>query len=399
MPGIKALINKKTLIFIIDTKKISKQYIINKTGLSENKLEEWLDLSSPTLPTVNQAKKLAKCLSVPFACLYMDSKDLRIKSVPKIVNRRTISGIMSNDDSAINIAIIDTLQERDFYFDLCSELELQCVLFNSTAPESENVIDWVNYIRDIFDIKLDVQYQLNSGRKFYLYLRNQISSKGIFIKCFTGISVEEIRGFAIFDGSLPIIGLNDNDRPPAKSFSIIHELVHILKRESSMCNDMFKSDNSVNEEIFCNAVAGELLVPRQALMMIISQIDEENRYQLDSIKRLSSEFCVSREVIVRRLLDLGLISRSEYLSFYQQFETELEIEKIKRKTEAESGNNKPFAVNMAYKIFDRNSPSVCQGLLYGYNENVLSKRDIAKHLGMNIKHVDRFLVEVSRWIK
>lgn len=36
-------------------------------------------------------------------------------------------------------------------------------------------------------------------------------------------------------------------------------------------------------------------------------------------------------------------------------------------------------------------------LYYGYGEEIYSKRDIAQHLGIAQKHVDKFLMEVSRW--
>lgn len=70
---------------------------------------------------------------------------------------------------------------------------------------------------------------------------------------------------AIVDDSMPIIGINDNDRYPAKYFSILHELVHIIKRTSSICNDMIGSTPWDDEEVFCNTVVGEVLVPRTVL--------------------------------------------------------------------------------------------------------------------------------------
>ena len=90
----------------------------------------------------------------------------------------------------------------------------------------------------------------------------------MFVHCFTDVPIEMARAFAIYDSTMPIIGLNDDDRQPAKSFSMIHELVHIFKRESSLCNDM---RSLRKEEAFCNAVAGEVLVPRDALSAIIRE--------------------------------------------------------------------------------------------------------------------------------
>ncbi len=179
-----AAINKGTLACIFEGKKVSKEYVVSKTGVKPEKLDKWLD-ETDILP--------------PFT---------------------------------MSIALRD------------------------------DPILWARRIRELLDVQLDEQYKCASPRKFYLYLREKVEAVGIFVHCFTDVPMEMARALAIYDGTMPIIGLNDEDRPPAKSFSMIHELVHIFKRESLLCNDM-RSIRS--EEVFCNAVAGEFLVPKEAL--------------------------------------------------------------------------------------------------------------------------------------
>ena len=94
--------------------------------------------------------------------------------------------------------------------------------------------------------------------------------KGIFVQCFIDVPVELVRGFSLYYDGLPVIGINNEDCFSAKSFSLIHELVHLLKRESSVCNVMFDITLSRFEKVFCNAVAGELLVPQNILKFIIT---------------------------------------------------------------------------------------------------------------------------------
>ena len=43
--------------------------------------------------------------------------------------------------------------------------------------------------------------------------------------------------------------------------------------------------------------------------------------------------------------------------------------------------------------------AICKALYYGFAEEIYSKRDIAQHLGIAQKHVDKFLAEVSGWNK
>lgn len=172
------------------------------------------------------------------------------------------------------------------------KIEEQLKLLNQfwLKPEYTNE----NWSSNNLGLSLDEQFMLSSSRKFYLYLRNKVENKGIFIHCFNGVSVEVARGFAIYDKKHPIIGLNADDRHPAKCFSIIHELVHIIKRESSLCNDNYSSFAALSEEIFCNAVAGELLVPNSALNALLLNGKYSTPYSIADIKLIADTFSVSK---------------------------------------------------------------------------------------------------------
>ena len=259
-----ALINKDTLSYICNSKGVSSDFIISRTKCPSVKVNLWLNPADPTLPTLNQAKSIASCLHIPFAGLYMNSEDIPLKKIPNIRNLRTMQGA-TLDDSALNIAVIDVLQERDFLLEANEQFEISTPPFLPTVPASANPVDWANSIRAQLGLTLENQFKCTSTRKFYLYLRELIERSGVFVHCFTDVSVECARGFAIYEKQLPIIGINDDDRPPAKSFTLVHELVHLYMRDSSYCNDMVSSANAAKEEVFCNAVAGELLVPEKAL--------------------------------------------------------------------------------------------------------------------------------------
>ena len=395
--AIYALINKDVLPFICTGKRVTKEYICRATKLKMGSLDKWLDVTDPALPTILQAKKLAKCLHIPFAGLYMDTKDINIKSIPAIRNYRTLDGALSIDDSSLNIAIEDVLQERDFLIAESNDLGIPLILFSSLSCLTDDPADWAKKIREHFSIDIKDQYKCSSSRQFYLYLRERLENKGIFVQCFTDVPVEIVRGFSIYEQELPIIGINDNDRPPAKSFSLIHELVHLIKRESSVCNVMYNATSSQREEVFCNAVAGELLVPKDALATVLHSGKYSKPYKVDDIAAIAKRFSVSREVIVRRLLDNGQISTMEYETYSEEFHREIERDREEKRLARKAGLKTGIPKNVSREAIDRTSPAICKTLYYGYVEEIYSKRDIAQHLGIAQKHVDKFLMEVSRW--
>ena len=223
----------------------------------------------------------------------------------------------------------------------------------------------------------------------------KIEAAGIFVHCFTDVPMEMARALAIYDKDMPIIGLNDEDRPPAKSFSMIHELVHIFKRESSLCNDM----RSIrDEEVFCNAVAGELLVPKVALESTIKIKNMSKPYSKQDIEYLADKFSVSKEVIIRRLLDTGYIDDTIYETYADEFRRDVELQKEERKIAKQEGRSLPGPKKVVSReAIDRTSATVCKVLCHGYGNEIYSKQDIARHLGISQKHVNKFLMEVAAW--
>ncbi|MFR8087554.1 MAG: ImmA/IrrE family metallo-endopeptidase [Lachnospirales bacterium] len=397
MTYVYALINKDTLAYICREKGVSSDFIANKTKISATKLALWLTPTDSTLPTIKQAKKLASCLHIPFAGLYMNSTDIPLKNIPNVRNMRTMMGTSSSDDSALNIAMIDVLLERDFLLNANNELGLITKPFLPVVPKENDPKIWANAIREQFSISLEQQYKCNSTRQFYLYLREKIESGGLFIPCFTDVPIDIARGFAFYFEDLPIIGVNNEDRPPAKSFSIIHELVHLYKRESSICNDMNNSVATKEEEVFCNAVAGELLVPQDAINIVLSSNNYSAPYSKEDVKHMAERFSVSREVIIRRLLDLNKISKIEYDTYADLFRQEVDQEREKQRTDRKNGIQNSIPRNISREAIDRTSPAVSKALYRGYVEEIYSKQDIARHLNIDQKHINSFLKEVAKW--
>ena len=75
-------------------------------------------------------------------------------------------------------------------------------------------------------------------------------------------------------------------------------------------------------------------MPEQAIKTLVRNHKIKD-FTEDNIASLADVFCVSKEVISRRLLDIGKISQTEYdtfiLEFKRTFDMEKEIEREKRK--------------------------------------------------------------------
>jgi len=396
-----ALINKETLNKICEAKGVSIEYLSDKCKMDIQKIRKLLSLEDDYLPAFGKAKIIASKLHIPFAGLYMNSEDLPLEQIKKykIKNFRTIIDA-NEDESAVNIAIYDLLQAKTALLQAQEELSLSPIAYKDIImPKGRDVKIWASKIRKIFNINLDYQYEMSSTRKLYIYIRNRIEDKAIFVTSFTDVPVEVIRGVAIYDKEMPIIGINAKDRYPGMSFSLLHELTHILMRMSSMCNDMFSVYSNSNEEVFCNAVAGECLVPEDAISEYVRL--RMKAITQEEIKKCAEYFSVSKEVITRRLLDCGIINDAQYQQHIEEIEKQFALEKEKEREEARIarsiGMRTGFPKRQELAAVDRTSTAYCKVLYEGYCNDIFSKQDLSRSLGIKQKYVGKFINEVSAW--
>ena len=107
------------------------------------------------------------------------------------------------------------------------------------------------------------------------YLINAVESCGILVMAsgivnsntYRKLDVEEFRGFTLCDPYAPLIFINSSDSKTAQMFTLIHELGHLALGTSSLSNPKLRiNENESREEIWCNKVSAEVLVPRDDLL-------------------------------------------------------------------------------------------------------------------------------------
>ena len=397
----RALINKKSLKRICDEIGVTDKFLSEKCNISIEKIMRVLDCNNNDLPSFAQAKEIAYRLHVPFAGLYMEPEDLPLPQLRKhkIINYRNMF-LLDEDSSHINLAICDLLVAREELIKLSELLDESTGSLNLKAPNGKNVLEWAEYIRNHFDIDIEIQKSFKSRRKLFLYLREKIEEKGVFVSSFTGVPIEDVRGIAVFD-EMPIIGINDSDRYPSKTFSLIHELVHILQHQSATCNEMIATFSHNAEEVFCNAVAAEVLVPGKELTQIVDATRNLASNSYENLQKYADAFSVSREVIARRLLDYRFITRDEYDVYTRQLQKEYNESIVREREEARKarleGRQYGFPRSQGIIAADRNSTAYCKALCKGYYNEILTKQDISRSLNIRTHNVDKFIAEVGRW--
>lgn len=121
------------------------------------------------------------------------------------------------------------------------------------------------------------------------------------------LSVAEFRGFVIADERAPLIFLNAADSLRAQVFTLVHEMAHLLRRESAVSSADPAAAKSPAAEWWCNRVAAEFLVPAARLATAV----ESARASGNLIEILRLHFPVSATVAMIRAHELDLIGRRQ----------------------------------------------------------------------------------------
>lgn len=120
-------------------------------------------------------------------------------------------------------------------------------------------------------------------------------------------------GFCLYDTGFPVIYVNNNKAKNRQIFTLFHELAHLLMHTGGVDTRQddyieYLAGNSRRIEILCNQFAGEFLVPSRDFQerLVGKSIDD------GAIGYWAALYGVSRETILRRLLDWGRVSQQEY---------------------------------------------------------------------------------------
>ena len=127
------------------------------------------------------------------------------------------------------------------------------------------------------------------------------------------LSVEEFRGFALSDDYAPLIFVNGKDAKSAQMFTLAHELAHIWLGEGGISGFEKLLPTGIKVEEWCNRAAAEFLLPSSELQKCWAQAVQER----EPFKFLAKLFKVSPIVAARRAMDLNLIDKKSFFSFYE----------------------------------------------------------------------------------
>jgi Zn-dependent peptidase ImmA (M78 family) len=244
-------------------------------------------------------------------------------------------------------------------------------------------------IRVLLGVDFEEQRRWGEGRPAYNAWRRRIEALGVLVFQFENVETEEAWGFSVVEEHLPVIGINRKLAPNGRTFTMLHELVHVLLGEGSICDidDLTpRGAREIKVEAFCNRVAGSALMPAKLFRAhdVIAAHAGDQAWSDKEIKALAHTFGVSREAVVRRLEIFGLTTMGFYLAKREQYRKEREAQ---RKKDLAASKDKPIKRNMPREALSNLGRRYVQLILRNYQDERITLMDASEYLGVRADKV------------
>lgn len=283
-------------------------------GVKPEQFQRWEEGDSQ--PTFRQAQQVANALHAPFGYFFLNEAPAEEPVLPDL---RTVGGAPAGKPSVdLTETVQHAMQRQAWFVEYLQDQGAQPLPFVGRFNTSANVVKVAQDIRTV--LKVNVEQGQRSWETYYRELIEAAERAGVLVMR-SGIvgnntrrklDVGEFRGFAISHPLAPVVFINSADAPSARLFTLLHELAHIWLGSSGISN--VAPGGTRREEIASNAIAGEFLAPTDifAKLWAVGAQDLAVR-----VAELAHSFHVSRFVVIRRALDLGLVSQATYSAFYR----------------------------------------------------------------------------------
>ena len=312
----KIKVNNDILVWARQELNITLEEVADRMGRNIEDIINWVE--GKDYPTYAQLEKLAYTIyKRPLAVFFFPN----IPNIPKNNGKfRTLDNEIFNE---IPTRIIELMNQARVM-----QLNLQELDSNSRIRITELELDiheqnFYEKLRDVLGVDLELQKKAKNMSDAFEMWRSAFYECGVYVfkEAFKDNSFS---GFCLYDIKYPVIYINNSMSYSRQIFTLFHELCHILIKTSGIdkANDDYISRLELDNrklEMICNMFAGKFLVPTNDLLKLIDNVEINEK----NIEKLSKKYSVSRDVILRKLLDMGKISKEAYEKKHSDYQEEM----------------------------------------------------------------------------
>lgn len=231
------------------------------------------------------------------------------------VQYRTLTGQKPDLSPAVRKLIERVERQRELYLALREDLHTEDYpVFRPISVRADQPASAAATVRSWLRLG-----QMNTFDQFRL----AVEAKGILVFRSNGYAGRwqiakdsPILGFSLFSDVCPVIVVKKSRAETQQTFTLMHELGHLILHRASSIDDAADMQSRVGHEREANAFAGHLLVPDAFLAEIRDDERPAAVEHFDTwLAAYRQRWGVSGEVILRRLLDAGRLPQERYTAY------------------------------------------------------------------------------------
>jgi Zn-dependent peptidase ImmA (M78 family) len=286
-------------------------------------------------PTVKQLEGFARATDTPFGYMLLPEPPEEPLPLPDF---RTIPGNRRRRPSP---NLLDTIyiceQRQDWYRGYLRETGAERLGFVGSLDTDTDVVVAARAMQEVLDFGIQERSRMSSWSEALREFAERAEEAGVLVMV-SGIVAsnthrpldpEEFRGFALADELAPVVFVNGADTKAAQIFTLAHELAHVWLGQTALSDARLEARTDEEVERWCNAVAGEFLIPEEDLRGEFA----EDAPLAEEVSRLARRFKVSTLVVLRRLFDADYLGWRRYRAAYDD-----ELARIRDVAPAGGGN-------------------------------------------------------------
>ncbi len=336
-------------------------------------------------PTMKQLERFAHKMRVPFGYLFLVAPPDEPVPIPDF---RTTAGASRRPSPDLLDTIYICQQRQEWYRGYLQTLGEKPLSFVGASSLDDDPVRVAADIRRHLHFDIQERKEIPTWTEGLRRFIEQAGTASVLVMC-SGIvgsnthrklDPEEFRGFALADKLAPLVFINAADTKSAQMFTLAHELAHIWLAESGVSDAAITVFPDKGIERWCNQAAAELLVPLTAFQ----QAYRPKANLPEELDRLARRFKVSTLVVLRRIYEIGALSREEFWQGYQD-----ELARL-RHFERRSGGGGDFYRTLNARV----SKSFAEAVVISTLEGETLFRDAFQMLSIRKQETFRKLAQV-----
>ncbi|HEV6967330.1 ImmA/IrrE family metallo-endopeptidase [Roseateles sp.] len=315
MPSVERIdaINPERLAWCLADMRTSVEQVAKETGLPATRLNDLLQKQGAGL-SYPQLRKLAEYFgrSVLFFLEHghLDEADVHSAQF------RTLTGLKPEMTRRIRQLIERVERQRRIYLNLLDEL----------APEDRPRFSPPQLPQDpIAAASIARRWLQLGGINSFDGYRSAVEAQGVLVMRTNGYAGPwqiakdvPVLGFALYDEQTPLILVKKQDAPARQTFTLMHELGHLLLHKASSIDDDGDLWAARGRERDVNRFAAHLLLPDELLNAIPDTGRPTDQAALHEwLRPWRNSWGLSADVVLLRLVEAGRMPAEQYAAYKQ----------------------------------------------------------------------------------